>query len=98
MAFGQHGDLAVGRRGAVFRPSPVFLCVLAIFATSGWMAWTGWGSPAFDVFLFVVSGWVVSLCLHEYAHALTGYLCGDTGAAARGYLTLNPLKYSHPVL
>ena len=78
--------------------APSSWCILAIFATSGWMAWTGFGSPRLDVFLFVISGWVLSLCLHEFAHAVTAYLSGDAGVAARGYLTLNPLKYAHPVL
>jgi Zn-dependent protease len=62
------------------------------------MAWAGFGSIGIDVFLFVASGWVVSLCLHEYAHALTAYRAGDVGVAQRGYLTLNPLKYTNPLL
>lgn len=98
MAPGSRGGLVVGVPRAAFRPSGVFLCILALFVASGWMAWTGWGAPRFDIFLFVIAGWLVSLCLHEYAHALSGYLAGDVEVAARGYLTLNPLKYTHPVL
>ncbi len=98
MAYGHPGGVAVGVSRAAFRPSPVFLGIVAVFVASGWMAWTGWGSVRFDLFLFVISGWLVSLCLHEYSHALTGYLSGDVSTAARGYLTLNPLKYTHPVL
>ncbi len=53
----------------------------------------------FDVFLFVMAGWLVSLCLHEYAHALVAATwAATTSVADRGYLTLNPLKYTHPVL
>lgn len=48
--------------------------------------------------LFVVGGWVTSLCLHEFAHALIAYLGGDRSVASAGYLTLNPLKYTHPLL
>jgi len=62
------------------------------------MTWAGFGNVRFDVVLFVVSGWLVSLCLHEYAHAVVAYRAGDTGVAHRGYLTLNPLTYSHPLL
>jgi Zn-dependent protease len=62
------------------------------------MTWTGYGNVRIDVFLFVVAGWLVSLCLHEYAHALVAFRGGDVSVAARGYLTLNPLKYSHPLL
>jgi Zn-dependent protease len=98
MTFGHRGDLVVGVPRTAFRPSAVFLGILAVFAASGWMTWSGWGDVRFDLFLFVISGWLVSLCLHEYAHALSGYFAGDVGVAARGYLTLNPLKYTHPVL
>jgi Zn-dependent protease len=85
-------------RRAAFRPSTLFLCLVALFVVSGWMAWSGYGAARLNVLLFVVSGWVVSLCLHEYGHALTGYLSGDLGAAERGYLTLNPLRYTNPLL
>ncbi|MFI5491927.1 site-2 protease family protein [Actinoplanes sp. NPDC051859] len=83
---------------SAFVPSPVFVGILAIVAVSGWMAWTGYGNVRVDIFLLVLSGWVLSLCLHEYAHALVAYFSGDGGVADRGYLRLNPLKYSHPVL
>ncbi|AEV82522.1 membrane protein [Actinoplanes sp. SE50] len=81
-----------------FVPSPIFVGIVAIFAVSGVLIWTGFGNVGFDAFLFVVSGWVVSLCLHEYAHAVAAYFSGDLTVAERGYLRLNPLKYTHPVL
>src|SRR5262249_31945768 len=52
----------------------------------------------FGVFCFVVGGWVVSLCLHEFGHAYVAYQAGDRSVEAAGYLTLNPLKYAHPFL
>lgn len=91
-------NLVIGVPREAFRPSAVFLCLVALFVTSGWMAWTEFGNVRFDVFLFVISGWLVSLCLHEYAHAVVAFRAGDVGVAHRGYLTLNPLKYSHPLL
>lgn len=48
------------------------------------------------MFVFVFAGWIVSLCLHEFGHAYTAWRFGDT--QARGYLTLNPLQYTDPVL
>ncbi len=81
-----------------FVPSPVFVGIVALTAVSAWMAWTGFGNVRVDVFLLIVCGWLVSLCLHEYAHALVAYLCGDRSVADRGYLRLNPLKYTSPVL
>lgn len=83
---------------AARRPSPVFLALLALFVASGAMTWVGYGNLRFDVFLFVVSGWLISLCLHEYAHAVTAFRAGDWGVAHRGYLRLNPFTYSHPLL
>ncbi|MGI5214035.1 site-2 protease family protein [Plantactinospora sp. CA-290183] len=100
MSFDQRGRdrLLLGVPREAFRPSPIFLALVALFVTSGVMAWNGFGNVRLDVFLFVVSGWLVSLCLHEYAHAVVAFRAGDRGVAHRGYLTLNPLKYSHPLL
>jgi Zn-dependent protease len=90
--------LSVGLPRNAFIPSPVFVGLLALVAVSGWMTWQRFGNVRFDVFLLVISGWLVSLCLHEYAHALVAYFSGDRGVAERGYLRLNPLKYTHPLL
>ena len=89
---------ATWQRRAAFRPSGLFLGLVAVFAGSGWLAWAGIGSPTLDVILFVVSGWLVSLCLHEFGHALTAYRSGDHSVASRGYLTLNPRRYSNVLL
>ena len=48
-------------------------------------------------FLVVLIGWVFSLCLHEFSHALVAYYGGDISVREKGYLTFNPLKYTHPV-
>ena len=48
-------------------------------------------------FLIVLIGWVFSLCLHEFSHSLVAYYGGDTTVREKGYLTFNPLKYTHPV-
>jgi len=79
------------------RISPIFLALLAVLGASGGALWTGWGNARVGVFLFVVAGWLVSLCLHEYAHARTALHGGDISVGTKGYLTLNPLKYTHPV-
>src|SRR5699024_10008350 len=50
------------------------------------------------VFVFVIAGSLVSLCLHALGHAYTAGRFGDHDLAVRGYLTLNPLRYSHPLL
>jgi Zn-dependent protease len=48
-------------------------------------------------FLVVIIGWIFSLCLHEFSHALVAYYGGDITVKDKGYLTFNPLKYTHPV-
>ncbi|MFE9646724.1 site-2 protease family protein [Streptomyces sp. NPDC006365] len=81
------------------RISPVFLGIVAVMAVTGWATWTGFAEqPGIAVFLFVTAAWVVSLCLHEYAHARTALHSGDISIGAKGYLTLNPLKYTHALL
>lgn len=50
------------------------------------------------VFFSILVLWIVALCLHEYAHARTAFAGGDTSVAAKGYLSLNPLRYIHPVM
>jgi Zn-dependent protease len=84
------------------RPSPVFLAICAITALGGVLAWLAGAarSPLAygGVFTFVIAGWLVSLCLHEFGHAYMAWRYGDRDVAVRGYLTLNPLKYSNPLL
>lgn len=79
------------------RPSPLFLAILLVFVISGAVLWNGSGEQRFTVFLFVMTGWLVSLCLHEFAHAFTALRAGDTSVVGKGYLTLDPLKYSDPL-
>ncbi len=49
-------------------------------------------------FTIVFFGWIFSLCLHEFSHALVAYLGGDHTVREKGYLTFNPLKYTDPLL
>jgi Zn-dependent protease len=82
-----------------FRPSPIFLGIVAVFVIAGVLTWAdgnrGSTLAGFEVFLFVIFGWLMSLCLHEFAHAVVAYRAGDITVAQRGYLQLNPLKYTH---
>ena len=47
-------------------------------------------------FTIVLFGWIFSLCLHEFSHALVAYNGGDYTVQEKGYLTFNPFKYTHP--
>src|SRR5262249_42040887 len=49
------------------------------------------------IFIIVLAIWLVSLCLHEYSHARVAYAGGDYTVADKGYLSMNPLRYVHPV-
>ncbi len=89
---------STGQRSAEHRVSPIFLALAGVFLASGAALAAGWGNDRLGVFLFVVAGWMVSLCLHEYAHARTALAGGDITVGTKGYLTLNPLKYGHVVL
>jgi len=81
------------------RVSPVFVGILAVTAVTGWATWSGFAErPGVAVFLFVTAAWIVSLCLHEYAHARTALHSGDITIGSKGYLTLNPMKYTHALL
>lgn len=94
--FRQRRDYKLDR---AIRVSPVFLIPLGLTIISG--AGLYFSPPDMLVrpltILFVVSGWIVSVCVHEFGHALAAYLGGDLSVKDAGYLTLNPLKYSHPV-
>lgn len=79
-------------------PSLNFLLVLLAFSGSGALLWNNAIDGRFAIFLFVVSGWVVGLCLHEFAHAMTAYLGGDASVARTGYLDLDPMRYTDPTL
>lgn len=46
-------------------------------------------------FIFCLTGWLVALCLHEFAHAAVAARFGDTSVEPRGYLTLDPIQYFH---
>ena len=51
------------------------------------------GAPGLATFVFVLVGWVLSLCLHEFAHAYSAWRFGDYTIKASGYLSLNPRTY-----
>lgn len=85
------------RRGRTWRPSVTFILVLLIAIGSGVAIYRGIAHPVLP-FVFILSSWVVGVCLHEFAHAIVAFLGGDRSVVASGYLTLDPLKYAHPLL
>ena len=47
-----------------------------------------------SVAIIVVVGWVISVCFHEFAHALVAYIGGDKSVKEKGYLYFNPFAYT----
>ena len=83
------------------RPSPIFWTIVGVTALGGGLAyWIGddIGPLAYAaVFILVIAGWVVSLCLHEFGHAFTAWRFGDRDVALRGYLNMDPRRYVSPI-
>jgi Zn-dependent protease len=90
-------------RAVVSRLSPWFLVLLMVSVGGGVLAVLG--TPAAlatgasvaltaGVVLLVLGGWAVSLCLHEFAHAVVAYRGGDTSVREKGYLTLDIRRYT----
>lgn len=83
-----------------FSPSPVFGLLLAFTVALGAMLWRGGdisvGNANMGVFFFVVAGWMVSLSLHEFGHAVAAFIGGDRSVADKGYLTLDFRQYVEP--
>jgi Zn-dependent protease len=86
----------VSLRGALGM-SPIFVGLIGISALTGVALWFNFLPAATPVLtiVFVTSGWVTSLCIHEFGHAVVAYLGGDRAVKSYGYLTLNPLKYTN---
>lgn len=85
-------------RTTTLAPSPLFaLLVLATVAGGALAALTAGGFRTAGIVLLVLGGWAVSLCLHEFGHAMTAYRGGDHSVRAKGYLTLDIRRYTDPV-
>jgi len=74
--------------------SSTFLALIAAFLFCAvWMLYRP-DHARFLVFPFVFIGFVISLCVHEFGHAIVAYHCGDWTVRDKGYLTLDPLRYT----
>jgi Zn-dependent protease len=87
---------------ADFLPSPVFVLLLGLAGFAGWLSWRAveleWVEEGTAVTplippLLILLGWIVSVAVHEFAHALAAHLAGDRSLRGGGYLRLNPFTY-----
>jgi Zn-dependent protease len=84
----------------ILRPSPIFLGLLGVVFASGGALCLGMPDQYATALtlLFVVSGWMTSVCIHEFGHAVAAFAGGDHPVRDKGYLTLDPRRYTHPLL
>lgn len=82
-------------------PSPLFLALVGVSVAGALLlsgvAGDSAGALRAGAILTVLGGWAVSLCLHEFAHAAVAYRGGDISVRDRGYLRLDPRRYTDPV-
>ena len=65
-------------------PSPIFYGMVLATVFLGTALARGYRYDGVTLFLFVVTGWAVSLALHELGHAIVSYKGGDRAVAERG--------------
>lgn len=90
-------------RRVATRPSPWFLLLIGVTAAGAVLAVLGTPQAVAvshsalltaGLLLFILGGWAVTLCLHEFGHAFTAYRFGDHTVVDRGYLTLDIRRYT----
>ncbi|MGI8308225.1 site-2 protease family protein [Saccharopolyspora sp. ASAGF58] len=84
---------------SALRVSPLFLGLVGLTVLGGVLATLeNNAAQVGGVVLIVLGGWATSLCLHEFGHAIIAFRGGDWSVRAKGYLTLDPRRYTDPVL
>jgi Zn-dependent protease len=78
--------------GALIFPAVVVIAVATAFGVAKADSFRSAGPWIFG---FSLAGWIISLCLHEFMHSVVALAGGDVSVRARGYLTLNPLRYTN---
>jgi Zn-dependent protease len=74
--------------------SPNALILIGACVGLGWALTIPTTLTGFLTFAFVAMTWVLSVGIHEFGHAFVAHKAGDTTIVDKGYLTLDPLKYT----
>jgi Zn-dependent protease len=74
--------------------SPNALILIAACIGLGWAVAAQLPPVGPITFAFVVATWVLSVGVHEFGHAFIAWKAGDHTIVEKGYLTLDPLKYT----
>lgn len=78
---------------------PVVIAMLgALLVSAGLTSHENFEVARAGLVVFILDSWIISLCAHEFGHALLADLGGDRSVRGNGYLSFNPLKYTHPLL
>ena len=78
---------------SVIHMSPIFLLIVFTTIIVWFLSYNNIASTCLWIFIFVTSGWIVSLSLHEFGHAYAAFSNGDRSVVDKGYLSLNPMRY-----
>lgn len=70
-----------------------FLWLLVLFCMSA--ACLNVYNHVVPFFCLILFSWLISLCLHEFGHAIVAYYGGDTTVIEKGYLTLDVFRYTN---
>eukprot|EP00922_Rhytidocystis_sp_ex-Travisia-forbesii_P068344 GHVS01101798.1.p1 GENE.GHVS01101798.1~~GHVS01101798.1.p1 ORF type:complete len:401 (-),score=53.70 GHVS01101798.1:537-1739(-) len=76
--------------------SPIFWFLIVAFLLT--TALTTFCPYALVIVIEVIVGWLISLAIHEFGHAVAAYYGGDHSVVDKGYLELNICRYTHPVM
>jgi Zn-dependent protease len=71
----------------------VGLCLLVAFLACGAALALAPEARTPLTFGFVLTGWVLAVMAHEYAHARVACMAGDTTVRDKGYLSFDPRRY-----
>ncbi|NQE65135.1 site-2 protease family protein [Caulobacter sp. RHG1] len=74
--------------------SPNALILIAACVGLGWAVAAQLPPVGPITFAFVAATWILSVGVHEFGHAFAAWKAGDHTIVEKGYLTLDPLKYS----
>ena len=93
MAVGDTAEVPLLRNPRV---SPIFLGLVAVTAAGGALTLVpAEAAVTLGIVVLVLAGWAVSLCLHEFGHAIVADRCGDHGVRELGYLSLDIRRYAN---
>lgn len=79
------------------KPNLVGPAIVAVWLALGLALVLAARPPHALTFAFVMVGWMLSVMVHEFAHAWIGWMGGDHTVTTRGYFDFDPRRYADPV-